>query len=212
MPNETSIVKAFSSVEDPRIDRTKKHKLIDIITISLCAMVGGAEGWEDIEFFGNERLEWFQSFLELPNGIPSHDTIRRVFERIDTKQFNACLVEWTKTLHQSTKGMIVAIDGKSLRHSFDNATGKSALHLVSAWVHDSNIMIGQCAVDTKKNEISSIPKMLDMIEISGAIVTIDAIGCQKEFARAIIEDKNADYVLAVKANQPNLLSEIQEMF
>ena len=212
MPNNTSIIKAFSSVEDPRIDRTKKHKLIDIITISLCSIICGSEGWEDIEFFGNERREWFETFLDIPNGIPSHDTIRRVFERIDTRQFNDCLVEWTKSLHEDTEGKIIAIDGKTIRHSFDKATGKAALHLVSAWVHDSNIMLGQCAVDTKKNEISIIPNLLKMLEISGAIVTIDAIGCQKEFARTITEDNNADYVLAVKANQPNLLKEVEEMF
>ena len=148
-----SIIEAFECIDDHRIERCKKHKLIDIIVISVCALICRAEGWEDIELFGNERIDWLKTFLELPNDIPSHDTFRRVFERIDPTQFQQCLMLWTKHLHDEFSGKIVAIDGKTIKRSFDNATGKNALHLVSAWVQESNIMHGQCSVGKNQTKL-----------------------------------------------------------
>ncbi len=175
-------------------------------------MICKTEGWEDIELYGKERIEWLKTFLELPNGIPSHDTFRRVFEMINPKQFQDALIKWTKGLHEELSGKVVAIDGKTLCHSFDKSTGKSALHLISAWVEEKQIMLGQCVVDGKTNEITQIPKLLDMLELAGAIVTIDAMGCQKKIARKIVEDNHADYVLALKENHSALHREVAAMF
>lgn len=212
MNKRTSIVKAFENVDDYRIDRCKKHKLIDILVITVCAMICKTEGWEDIELFGKERIGWLKTFLELPNGIPSHDTFRRVFERIDPKQLQDALVSWSRRLYDELSGKVVAIDGKTLCHSFDSSTGKSALHLISAWVEEKQIMLGQRVVDGKTNEITQIPKLLDMLELAGAIVTIDAMGCQKKIARKIVEDSHADYVLALKNNHSTLHHEVAAMF
>lgn len=207
-----SLTGAFISIHDPRIDRAKKHNLVDIIMITLCATVAGMEGWEEIEVFAEEREEWFKGFLELPNGVPSHDTMYRVFSRINPKELNRALIQWTSGLNQSVEGKVVAIDGKTLRHSFDSATGKNALHVVSAWVEDNNLVLGQVATEGKGHELTQISELLRLLELKNAIVTIDAIGCQKEITRIIREEKEADYVIALKKNQPNLYSEVLHLF
>lgn len=182
------------------------------VIIALCATICGVEGWEEIEIFAEEREDWLKGFLELPNGIPSHDTMYRVFSRINPKEFNAALIRWTEGLSQSVEGKVVAIDGKTLRGSFDTATNKSALHLVSAWVEENSLVLGQVAVEKKENEITKIPELLRMLHLGGAIVTIDAIGCQKKISRIIREECNADYVLALKKNQLSLYTEVAHFF
>jgi len=207
-----SIEEHFSIIKDPRINRTKKHKLIDIIIIALCSMMCGMKGWEEIELFAKAHIDWFKTFLELPNGIPSHDTFYRVFSRINNKEFNQAMLRWVEELNLNVEGEVVAIDGKTLRGSFDTATGKGALHMVSAWTEGTNLVLGQVPVESKKNEITSIPILLRMLNLKGAIVTIDAIGCQKEIVNIIREEKDADYVLALKKNQPTLYNEVEDLF
>jgi len=207
-----SLTDAFIAIPDPRIDRAKKHKLSDIIMIALCATMCGMDGWEEIEVFAEKREEWFRRFLELPNGIPSHDTMNRVFSRINPKELNSALIKWTNSLNKTVEGKIVAIDGKTLCHSFDGATGKSALHVVSAWVEENNLVLGQVATEGKGHEITQISELLRLIELESAIVTIDAIGCQKEITRILREENKADYVIALKSNQQNLHSEVTYFF
>ena len=213
MENESfpSILISLSKIEDPRIDRTKKHQLVDILFIAICASIAGSDSWLDIEEFGEAYEEWFRSILDLPNGIPSHDTFARVFAKLDPKQLNQCLIEWINQVQVISKGEIVAIDGKTIRGSFDTATGKGSLHLVSAWARDANVALGQIKTDEKSNEITAIPQLIKLLQLKGAIVTIDAIGCQKKVTRAILERK-ADYVLTVKNNQPSLRSDIEGLF
>jgi predicted transposase YbfD/YdcC len=207
-----SLTDAFIVIHDPRIDRTKKHLLLDILIIALCATICGVEGWEEIEIFAKERKDWFKGFLELPNGIPSHDTMERVFARLNPKELNSALIRWTEGLNQSIEGKVVAIDGKTLRGSFDTATGKGALHLISAWVEENSLVLGQVAVTGKENEITKIPELLRMLHLKGAIVTLDAIGCQKDISRIIRQECKADYVLALKKNQPSLYNEVEHFF
>jgi predicted transposase YbfD/YdcC len=206
-----SLLEHFSSVDDPRIDRTKRHKLIDILVIAICATICGAETWEDFELFGYAKRDWFKSFLELPGGIPSHDTFRRVFARLDPSQFQQAFLDWVRSVTRLTKGEVVAIDGKQLRRSADLAVGKKAINMVSAWAEENRMVLGQVKVDEKSNEITAIPELLRMLEISGCIVTIDAMGCQTEIASEIIQ-KQADYVLAVKGNQNHLYEDIVGYF
>jgi|SRR6185369_5747792 len=206
-----TLIEHFSSISDPRIDRTKRHKLIDILVISICATICGADGWEEFELFGQSKLDWFKSFLELPNGIPSDDTFRRVIGRIDPGQFQYCFLEWARSVYQLTQGQVVAIDGKQSRRSHDRAAGKTAIHMVSAWASENQMVLGQVKVDEKSNEITAIPELLEMLEVAGCIVTIDAMGCQTEIAAKIIE-KEADYVLAVKGNQGNLHEDVVQYF
>lgn len=206
-----SLIEHFSTIDDPRIDRTKRHKLIDILVIAICATICGAEGWEDFELFGNCKLDWFKSFLELPNGIPSHDTFRRVLARLDPAQFQQAFLDWVRSVTRLTEGQVIAIDGKQLRRSHDSATGKAAIHMVSAWAEENRLVLAQAKVDEKSNEITAIPELLGLLEISGCIVTTDALGCQTEIAAAII-DRQADYVLAVKGNHPNLLEDVVGYF
>lgn len=209
--SKLSLFSHFVDLEDPRIDRTKKHLLLDIIALAICAVIGGAEGWEEIEDFGKDKHQWLKKFLRLPNGIPSHDTISRVFRRIKPEAFQECFLSWIQTLHQQLGLKHVAIDGKSVRRSFDRATAQNALHLVSAWSVENHLTLGQQAVDGKSNEITAIPKLLRLLELEGAIVTIDAMGCQKSIAQDIV-DGGGDYVLAVKDNQPTLHRTLQEHF
>jgi predicted transposase YbfD/YdcC len=209
--NQLSLLEHFADLPDPRIDRTKRHLLLDIIVLSICAVIAGAEGWEDIEEFGKQKHEWLKTFLRLPNGIPSHDTINRVFRMLKPEQFQECFLRWIDTLHQELGFKRIAIDGKTLRRSHDRASAKNALHLVSAWSVENHLTLGQVAVDAKSNEITAIPKLLEILELKGAIVTIDAMGCQKEIAQKII-DGGGDYVLAVKDNQPTLHAALQEHF
>lgn len=206
-----SLLEQLAQVDDPRIDRNKKHKLIDILTIAVCAVVSGAEGWEHIEMFAKMKIDWLKSFLELPNGIPSHDTIARVFYAIDPDQFQNAFTQWASGIKIDKSGKVIALDGKSLRRSFDKATGKGPLHMVSAWAVEAGIALGQVKTSKKSNEITAIPDLLNMLELSGAIITIDAMGCQKKIASKII-DKNADYVLALKRNHAELHDEVKALF
>ena len=206
-----SLIEHFSTITDPRIDRTKRHKLIDILVISICGIICGAESWEDFEVFGEAKEDWFRKFLELPNGIPSHDTFRRVFARLNPTEFQHCFLDWVRSAYEITQGQVIAIDGKQPRGSRDKPIGKSAINMVSAWASENRLVLGQVKVDEKSNEITAIPQLLDMLEIAGCIVTIDAMGCQTDIAAKIIE-KEADYVLAVKGNQGNLYADIVGYF
>ena len=206
-----SIIAIFSDLDDPRMDRTKRHELTNIIAIAICAVVCGADSWVDVELFGNSKKDWFERFLDIPNGIPSHDTFGRVFSLIDARQFQRCFAEWARTVGEMTDGEIVAIDGKTVRRSGDRRSGKSPIHVVSAWASANRMVLGQVKVDDKSNEITAIPELLDMLEVSGCAVTIDAMGCQKDISRKIV-DKGADYALALKRNQANLHAEVVETF
>lgn len=201
----------FAALKDFRIDRTRLHNFMDIITIAILAVICGAEGWLDIAKYGQGKYHWLKTFLPLPNGIPSHDTFRRVFCLLDPHAFQECFQSWIDGLSAGLGLKRIAIDGKALRGSADRAGGKAALHLVSAWATEQHLVLGQVAVDSKSNEITAIPKLLEMLDVSGAIVSIDAMGCQKEIA-AKIRDGDADYVLSVKDNQPRLLEDIQLSF
>ena len=206
-----SIEKHFGGVEDPRIERKKLHKLIDIMVIAICAAICGADTWEDVETFGKAKQKWFEGFLELPNGIPSHDTFNRVFNRLDPEQFQSCFMSWISAASKIISGQVVAIDGKVLRRSHDRGVGKAAIDMVSAWATANHLVLGQVKVDEKSNEITAIPRLLQALEVSGCIVTIDAMGCQTEIAEAIIK-KDADYVLALKGNQDNFFEDVKLLF
>lgn len=206
-----AIEEHFSKVTDPRKDRTKEHKLIDIIVIAICAVICGAEGWVDIELYGNSKLHWLSTFLELPNGIPSHDTFGRVFSLIDAQQFQFAFYDWVLAVNEITAGQVINIDGKCLRGSDEKRLGKRAIYMVSAWAEANEIVLGQRKVDEKSNEMTAIPELLKILSISGCIVTIDAIGTQTNIAQTIIEAK-ADYVLSVKKNQGNLFEDISVLF
>jgi len=205
-----SLEESFGKIADPRIDRTKLHKLIDIIIIAICAVICGAEGWEEIEQFGKEKQEWLENILELPNGIPSHDTISRVFSKINPEEFEKSFFTWVGSLTEHISG-VVAIDGKTLRRSHDGANGKKALHLVSAWAAENRLVLAQLATEEKSNEITAIPELLRMLDLSGCIVTIDAMGTQKKIVKQIVEQKG-DYALALKKNQGTLYRKVQEAF
>jgi predicted transposase YbfD/YdcC len=206
-----AIEKHFSKVKDPRIDRTKDHNLIDIIAIAICAIICGAEGWTDMENYGNSKVLWLKTFLELPNGIPSHDTFGRVFGKIDAQQFQLAFWEWVWAVNDIVQGQIVNIDGKCLRGSDDKRLGKRAIYMVSAWAAENEIVLGQRKVDEKSNETTAIPELLKMLNISGCIVTIDAMGTQTAIATTI-QEANADYVLSVKENQGRLFEDISVLF
>ena len=201
----------FRIVQDPRLDRNKRHELIDIIVITICAVLCGADDWVDVASFGEAKEKWFKTFLMLPNGIPSHDTFGRVFALLDTDQFEAGFRSWVSTLACLLPGEVVAIDGKTIRRSHDRKNGQTAIHMVSAWAHGNGLTLGQVATDIKSNEITAIPKLLKILNISGCLVTIDAAGCQKNIVKTIIEQQ-ADYLITVKANQPFLLEDIVSIF
>ena len=201
----------FGDLTDPRIDRTKLHKLIDILVIAICAVIAGADNWEDVEEFGKARIEWFQTFLEVPNGIPSHDTFTRVFARLDPEQFQACFLRWMSAVSEVIGGQVIAIDGKVLRRSHDKGIGQAAIDMVSAWASANRLVLGQVKVDEKSNEITAIPQLLEALEVAGCIVTIDAMGCQTDIAEKIIE-RGAEYVLALKENQGNLYEDVERLF
>jgi predicted transposase YbfD/YdcC len=201
----------FANLTDPRIDRTKRHNLLDMVILAVCATLGNADGWADIERFCKAKIDFFRTFLKLANGIPSHDTFGRVFGLLDPARLMACIQEWLNALATVVAGEVVAIDGKTLRGSFDTAAGKNPLHLVSAWACETRLTLGQVAVDAKSNEITAIPLLLAMLNIKDCTVTIDAMGCQREIAAAI-RAREADYVLAVKDNQPGLHQAVHEAF
>lgn len=206
-----SIIENFRILPDPRREHNRKHNLIDIIVIAICGMICGADEWVSIENFGNSKIEWFKRFLELPNGIPSHDTFGRVFSIISPKIFQECFISWIQSVCKVTKNEIIPIDGKTLRRSHDKRNGKSAIHMVSAWSSRNGIVLGQCKTSEKSNEITAIPELLKALEIKGCIVTIDAMGCQKKIAKGIIK-KKADYVFGLKGNQSHLQEEVKEIF
>jgi predicted transposase YbfD/YdcC len=204
-----SVATYFSRLRDPRRKRRRRHCLMDIIVIALCAVICGAKDWQQIVTFARERLPWLRTFLALPNGVPSHDTFERVFDRIDPQSFLACFQQWVDVLTRGLGVAHIAIDGKTLRHSGNRTKHWGPLHVVSAWASQCHLTLGQVAVDAKSNEITAIPRLLELLDIHGALVTIDAMGCQKEIAKKIVAG-GGDYVLAVKDNQPTLLADMQE--
>lgn len=206
-----TIADHFAQMSDPRIDRTKRHNLIDILTIAICAVICGADSWVAIELYGCTKYEWLKTFLELPNGIPSHDTFARVFAQLNPQQFQSCFLNWIKSIQKITDGEVVAIDGKTLCGSYDRNSDQTAIQMVSAWATTNKLVLGQVKVDSKSNEITAIPELLKVLELSGCIVTIDAIGCQKEIVK-LITQQSADYVITLKKNQGSLYESVEELF
>lgn len=206
-----SIAVHFAELEDPRATRTQLHPLINVLTIGLCAVICGASTFTEMEEFGKQKRKWLGKFLDLSSGIPSHDTFNAVFARLKPEQFERCLLSWIATLHEVSQGQLLAIDGKTLRGSYDRGSNKAALHMVSVWATANQLSLGSLVVEEKSNEITAIPRLLELIDVSGGLVTIDAMGCQKEIAQTIV-DQGADYVLAVKDNQPKLHEAVRDFF
>ena len=206
-----AILEHFRELDDPRRDINKRHKLIDIITIAICASICGADKWTQIADFGNAKCDWLCKFLELPNGIPSHDTFRRIFARITPESFHACFQTWVQSIFSATNGQVVAIDGKTARRSGNSKSDQPPLHIVSAWASANNILLGQIKTDDKSNEITAIPALLNMLDVAGCIVTIDAMGCQKKIAEQIVK-ANGDYIFGLKGNQSGLYDEVKQLF
>lgn len=206
-----SIVEHFASIPDPRMDRRKRHKLSDIFFITLCAVICGADDWVSIEQFGKAKEKWFTAVLGLKHGIPSHDTFGRVFALIDTQRFSECFSRWVADLSDLSEGEVIAIDGKCLRRSLDSASDKAAIYMVSAWATQNQLVLGQQRVDDKSNEITAIPKLLMQLNIAGAVVTLDAMGCQTAIAQQIV-DQEADYLLSLKGNQGTLHQDVKLFF
>src|SRR4051812_22042878 len=207
----TSIGEHFATLTDPRRDHLKAHRLVDILTIARCAVICGADDWVAVETFGRVKEAWLRTFLELPGGIPSHDTFGRVFARLDPEEFRRCFVRWARAVVGDPGQQVVAIDGKTLRRSHDRRSGTAALHLVSAWATTSGVVLGQVATHAKSNEITAIPVLLRLLALEGAIVTIDAMGCQTAIAEQIVEQR-ADYVLALKDNHEKLHDRVTRTF
>jgi predicted transposase YbfD/YdcC len=211
-PTNASIVEHFRTLEDPRIARTKKHLLLDILVIAVCTLLTGGEGFQDMELFGKSKRAWLQTFLALPHGIPSHDTFGRVFARLNPKRFQECFLAWTQAVAQLTKGALVSLDGKTVRASFDRATASSPLHMLSAWCSEQGgLVLGQIKTEEKSNEITAIPDLLQLLAIKGCIVTIDAMGCQTAIAGQI-RDQGGDYLLALKKNHKKAYTAIKAHF
>lgn len=200
----------FAELTDPR-RRKVTYPLVNVVVIAVCAVICGADDFVAIAEFGEKKRHWFSEFLDLSHGIPSHDRFNAILAAIKPAEFEKCLLSWITALHEVTDGQIIAIDGKTLRRSFDAASSKAAIHMVSAWATANHVSLGQVVVDQKSNEITAIPKLLEMLELSGALVTIDAMGCQVEIARKIVA-AGADYVLAAKENQPTLCRGIEQFF
>jgi predicted transposase YbfD/YdcC len=204
------LISCFSIIKDPR-EENKRHKLIDIIVIAVCAIICNADSWAEIALFGREKEKWFGKYLELPHGIPSHDTFGRVFSLLHPEEFQQSFIEWTKSIQKQTGQQVIAIDGKTNRGSFDKGRGKEAIHMVSAWSTANSLVLGQEKVDEKSNEIKAIPKLLNLLDIKGCIVSIDAMGCQKSIAKDITE-KGGDYLFSLKGNQGTLHQDAQFFF
>ena len=203
-------LKYFAELTDPRVERNREHVLEEILLIAVAAVLSGAESWNDMEEYGNAKLDWLQSFLRLPSGIPSHDTFNRVFAALDPDELERGFVAWVGSIARLTAGEVIAIDGKALCGT--RAAGqKTVVHMVSAWANSNNLVLGQRKVDDKSNEITAIPKLLAALALQGTVVTIDAMGCQRAIARQIVE-KKADYILAVKENQGHLLEDVKDSF
>ena len=208
---KTTISEHFSAIKDPRLERTKLHQLIDIITITICAVISGAESWDDIEYFGECKYKWFKSFLRLPNGIPSHDTFNRVFARINPQELEKCFSDWVNSISNLLPGEQIAIDGKTLRHSYDHNSEQKAIVMVSAFARESGLVLAQRKVSKKSNEITAVPELLKVLELSGAIVTLDAMGCQTKIVNQIV-NQEADYLITLKKNQPGLYERVEDLF
>jgi predicted transposase YbfD/YdcC len=196
----------FASLTDPRCANARQ-RLLDIVVMAICAVLGGAEGWEDIEESGQAQAQWLKQALEVPHGIPSHDTFRRVLTRLDPDECTQCFLTWTRALSERRAGEIVAVDGKTLRRSLDRAASKAAIHMVRAWANTNRLVLGQLKVEDTSNEITAMPKLLALWDLKGSLVTIDAMGCQKAIARTIIE-QGADYVIALKENHATLYEDV----
>jgi predicted transposase YbfD/YdcC len=205
------IFEHFSPLSDPRVERTKLHPLLDIISLAICAVICGADGWEAIEAYGKSKETWLRQFLKLPHGIPGHDTIRRVFIRLSPTEFQDCFQPWIQSIARQTSGQVISLDGKTLRRSYDPAEKKAALHMVSAWASANRLVLGQVKTDDKSNEITAIPVLLNLLVLEGCLVTIDAMGCQTAIASQIV-DNGADYVLALKGNQETIHQKVVEFF
>jgi predicted transposase YbfD/YdcC len=214
---QSQLVKALAGVPDPRRQcRNLRHRLVDVLVIGFCGVLCGCDDFVEIEQFGHAKEDFFRRFLELPHGIPSHDTFRRVFQAVQPLALQQCLIQWLRDVRPTspagpTAAEVVAIDGKTLRRTFDRARGLGALHLVSAWATSNGITLGQVATDAKSNEITAIPQLIDLLDLKGCVVTIDAMGCQKDIAARIVA-KEADYVLALKENQPTLYEQVTGHF
>jgi predicted transposase YbfD/YdcC len=206
-----SFVEHFADLEDPRIDRKKRHLLMDILVLTVCAVLSGAEGWEDIADFGHNKLDWLRRFVPLANGVPSHDCIAYVISRLSPKGFQQCFMNWVDAMHEKIPGEIIAIDGKTVRGSRDRKNNKNPLHMVSAWAGTNRLVLGQEVTDEKSNEITAIPKLLELLDIQGCIVTIDAMGCQRDIVEKII-DQGGDYVIGLKGNQGTLHEATEDFF
>jgi len=211
-PMNASIVEHFRTLKDPRIERTKKHNLLDILVIALCTLLTGGEGFQDMELFGKSKRAWLQTFLALPHGIPSHDTFGRVFARLNPRRFQECFLSWTRAVAQLTQGTLISLDGKTVKASFDRATAASPLHMLSAWCSEQGgLVVGQMKTDQKSNEITAIPELLHLLALQGCIVTIDAMGCQTQIADQLLA-QGGDYLLALKNNHKKTYSAIKTHF
>jgi len=206
-----SIAEHFGELADPRTGNAKAHIFLEILIIAICAVICGADGWSDVELFGKNKKDWLKTFLELPKGIPSHDTFGRVFAKIKPDEFQKRFIEWVQAIEKLTAGQVIAIDGKKLRRSHNQEAGKEAIYMVSAWATQNQLVLGQVKVAEKSNEITAIPELLHLLEFTGCIVTVDAIGTQTEIAEAIVEG-GGDYLLAVKENQGHLFEDVRYLF
>ncbi len=206
MHPKKSLIEHLSAISDPRINRTKDHELIDILVVAICALLCRAETFNDMEDFGKAKEQWFKTFLSLPNGIPSHDTFNRVFQALNPKEFQDAFLNWTQSVRQAIPDEIVAMDGKALRRALTR--NKNPRYIVSAWAEDNGLVLGQLKVDEKTNEITAVPQLLRTLELTGCIVTLDAMGCQKNIAKEI-KEADAEYVLALKGNQETVHQEVK---
>lgn len=206
-----SIGKHFGGLTDPRSGNAKAHIFLEILIIAMCAVICGADGWSDVELFGKNKRDWLKTFLELPKGIPSHDTFGRVFAKIKPGEFQKRFIEWVQAIETLTMGQVIAVDGKQLRRSHDQQAGKEAIYMVSAWATQNQLVLGQTTVADQSNEIKAIPELLRLLDITGCIVTVDALGTQTEIAETIVAG-GGDYLLAVKENQGHLFEDIQSLF
>jgi predicted transposase YbfD/YdcC len=208
---DRALLSHFATMEDPRVERTKLHPLPNILAIAICAVICGAESWDDIAAFGEARTDWFGTFLDLTNGIPSHDTFNRVFAALDPAHFEACFLAWVRAARPALLAQVVAIDGKTVRRSHDRHQGHAAIHLVSAWAAEQRLVLAQTRVADAANEITTVPAVLQALAVAGCLVTLDAMGCQRAIAQQVL-DQGGDYVLALKDNQPDLAAEVAECF
>ena len=209
--NVAALGRHFGELDDPRVDRTRLHKFIDILVIGICTVICGGDDYASMAAFGRAKEAWLRTILELPNGIPSHDTFWRVFSALDAEQFQDCFLEWMAAINDATNGEIIALDGKQLRRSHDKSNGKAAIHMVSAWATSNRLVLGQVKVDEKSNEIKAIPELLERLDLQGCLVTIDAMGCQVDIADCVVE-KEGDYLFSLKGNQSNLHEDVVLLF